>query len=72
MISAVTQNSCLEVEKAQWIRWADILFIAPLMIYAGTVIKNKNLKILLIVMGILTLLYNAGNLFATYNINKNG
>jgi hypothetical protein len=57
----------IEVSKSQGIRLVDVLFIGPLMIYAGSQRKlSPTLSNALIVIGIATIAYNGRN----YLINR--
>lgn len=54
-----------EAGKTQLIRLADILLIGPLMIYSGTGKRMPPiLRDALVVMGVLTIVYNGANFLA--------
>ena len=63
-------NNCKEVEKSQLVRVIDVLFIGPVIIYAATQIKNNWLKIILLIIGIGTIIYNAKNYIETKKANS--
>ena len=49
------------MEKAQGIRLLDVFAIGPAMIKAGACVSNRNLKTLLLLAGLGTILYNGAN-----------
>lgn len=58
-----------EIAKTQAIRLADVFFIGPVMVYGGNRLrrlKHPTLGATLVVLGILTVLYNGKN----YLLNK--
>ena len=62
IVNEETQETVTEVSKSQYVRIIDVLFIGPVMIYAGT---NKSLpgwvRVSLIGFGAATVIYNAKN-----------
>jgi hypothetical protein len=50
-----------EIKKSQIIRLVDVLFLGPFMIYAGTKLPSKTLKITMVIAGALTVTYNLNN-----------
>ncbi len=59
-----TLNTIEQVSKAQYVRLLDVFLLGPAMIVAGTSKKNKmdkNLKTLLLLTGVGTVIYNGGN-----------
>jgi hypothetical protein len=54
-----------EFQKSQAIRVWDMIFVAPVLTYAGMVKSNlpDSLRVTLVFMGIATFIYNANNYF---------
>jgi hypothetical protein len=59
----IRSSSIDEYQKSQDVRLIDIFFIAPILIYAGLYRGelNKWVRLVLIIIGIATLYYNAKN-----------
>lgn len=52
----------MRTEKSQSVRFLDVFFVGPLIIYAGAKGKHEDfIKALLIMTGILTITYNGKN-----------
>lgn len=59
---AKTQIQKSSADKSQYVRLIDIFVIGPVLIYAGTIKALPNyLRMFLIVVGILTIIYNGNN-----------
>ena len=56
-----TQSNLTEIQKSQFLRVVDVIFLGPLIIYAGTKVKGTVLPSLLIASGALVILNNAIN-----------
>jgi len=66
MLREVNKNSTIEeLQKSQFLRVVDVVFLGPLIIYAGTKISENSLKYLLFVSGTLVIANNF------YNYRKN-
>jgi hypothetical protein len=57
-----------EVQKSQFLRMVDVLFLGPLMIYAGSQLESKSLKSLMIISGSLVMANNLRNYIETKNL----
>lgn len=63
-ISSVVTNEGIikEIKKSQFVRMLDVMILGPAMIYAGTdKVIPKPLKLLLLLTGIGTVIYNGRN-----------
>lgn len=56
-----TNSSLTEIQKSQFLRVVDVIFLGPLIIYAGTKVKGTILPSLLFTSGILVIMNNAIN-----------
>lgn len=62
IITAKVPETKMQADKSQYVRLLDVFVIGPVLIYAGTFkALPKYLRVFLIVVGILTILYNANN-----------
>ena len=65
IIDEETQETVTEVSKSQMVRLADVFFIAPVLIYAGTFKTLPTwLRVSLIGLGAATAIYNGKNFLA--------
>ena len=55
------QSNLTEIQKSQFLRIVDVVFLGPLIIYAGTKVKGTVLPSLLFTSGFLVILNNAIN-----------
>lgn len=58
-----TKSSMVEIQKSQFLRVVDVLFLGPFMIYAGTKLPTKSLKTLMVISGVLVISNNFKNYF---------
>lgn len=56
-----TQSNLTEIQKSQFLRVVDVIFLGPLIIYAATKVEGKVLPSLLMASGVLVILNNAIN-----------
>lgn len=70
LFTELKQETVTEYQKSQLIRLIDVLLIGPVLIYSGFREQNVYLKAGLIIIGILTILYNAKNYIKNVNTNK--
>lgn len=57
------RSSLTEIQKSQFLRIVDVLFLGPLMIYASTRTNEKPLKTALLISGALVIFNNAQNYY---------
>ncbi len=66
MLREINPNSTIEeLQKSQFLRVVDVIFLGPLIIYSGTKVSENTLKYLLFSTGILVIANNF------YNYRKN-
>jgi predicted RNA-binding protein associated with RNAse of E/G family len=69
MFREIDNNSNLtEIQKSQFLRVVDVLFLGPLLIYASMRTNEKPLKSALLLSGVLVIANNATNFYL--NIKK--
>jgi hypothetical protein len=56
-------SNLVEIQKSQFLRVVDVLFLGPLMIYASTRTNEKPLKAALLISGAMVILNNATNYY---------
>jgi hypothetical protein len=56
-------STALEIQKSQFLRIIDVIFLGPLMIYASNKVKEKPLKSALLISGVLVIANNATNYY---------
>lgn len=62
LLREINPNSTLtEIQKSQFLRIVDVIFLGPLIIYAATKVEGKVLPSLLMASGVLVILNNAIN-----------
>lgn len=62
IVNEETQETVIEVSKSQYVRIIDVVFIAPVLIYAGTFKQLPTwVRVSLIGIGIATAFYNGKN-----------
>lgn len=67
-----TLSTATEFQKSQAVRVIDMVFVAPVLVYAATTKNNLSepLKIILFTIGIATFVYNANNYFKNRNLQS--
>ena len=66
MLREINKNSTIEeLQKSQFLRVVDVIFLGPLIIYSGTKVSETALKYLLFISGTLVITKNF------YNYRKN-
>jgi hypothetical protein len=66
MLREINKNSTIEeLQKSQFLRVVDVIFLGPLIIYAGAKVSEQPLKHLLFISGALVIANNY------YNFRKN-
>lgn len=62
LLREINPNSTLtEIQKSQFLRIVDVIFLGPVIIYASTKVEGKVLPSLLMASGVLVILNNAIN-----------
>lgn len=60
---ALSENENTYLELVQWVRILDVIFIGPVMIYGGLLVRDKRVKMALIFLGLMTVIFNAYNYY---------
>jgi hypothetical protein len=66
MLREINKNSTIEeLQKSQFLRVVDVIFLGPLIIYSGTKVSEQPLKYLLFISGAMVIANNY------YNFRRN-
>jgi uncharacterized membrane protein len=63
-------SNLVEIQKSQFLRIVDVLFLGPLMIYASTRTNEKPLKTALLISGALVIVNNAQNYYLNSSLRS--